>query len=120
MATLDDARIAAAVVEAVAEFDDSLAVFTIAGSEMSDVAARAGLPVVTEFFADRPLRGDGSVIMFGWADVFSATPETLSERVRDLVAVLAFTALGVYAWLNVASEAGGGPAWPPLGPPIRP
>jgi succinate-acetate transporter protein len=33
-------------------------------------------------------------------------------------AVLAFTALGVYAWLNVASEAGGGPAWPPLGPPL--
>jgi 5-oxoprolinase (ATP-hydrolysing) subunit A len=85
MATLDNARIAAAVVEAVAEFDDSLAVFTIAGSEMSDAAARAGLPVVTEFFADRPLRGDGSVVMFGWADVFSATPETLSGRVRDLV-----------------------------------
>jgi hypothetical protein len=34
-------------------------------------------------------------------------------------AVLAFTALGAYAWLNVASEAGGGPAWPPLGPPLR-
>jgi 5-oxoprolinase (ATP-hydrolysing) subunit A len=85
MATLDDARIAGAVVEAVAEFDDSLAVFTIAGSELSDAAARVGLPVVTEFFADRPLRGDGSVVMFGWADVFSATPETLSERVRDLL-----------------------------------
>jgi 5-oxoprolinase (ATP-hydrolysing) subunit A len=85
MATLDDARIAAAVVEAVAEFDDGLAVFTLDGSEMADAAARAGLPVVTEFFADRPLRGDGSVVMFGWADVFSATPETLSERVRDLL-----------------------------------
>jgi hypothetical protein len=35
-------------------------------------------------------------------------------------AVLAFTALGVYAWLNVASEAAGGPAVPPLGPPLRP
>lgn len=34
-------------------------------------------------------------------------------------AVLAFTVLGAYAWLNVASEAGGGPAWPPLGPPLR-
>jgi len=85
MATLDDARIAAAVVEAVAEFDDGLAVFTLDGSEMADAAARAGLPVVTEFFADRPLRGDGSVVMFGWADVFSATPETLSGRVRDLL-----------------------------------
>ena len=34
-------------------------------------------------------------------------------------AVLAFSALGAWAWLNVASEAGGGPAWPPLGPPLR-
>jgi len=34
-------------------------------------------------------------------------------------ALLAFSALGVYAWLNVASEASGGPAWPPLGPPVR-
>lgn len=33
--------------------------------------------------------------------------------------ILTFTALGAYAWLNVASEAGGGPAWPPLGPPLR-
>jgi 5-oxoprolinase (ATP-hydrolysing) subunit A len=85
MATLDDGRIAGAVVEAVAEFDDGLSVFTLAGSEMSDAAAKAGLKVVTEFFADRPLRGDGSVVMFGWADVFSATPQALSERVRDLL-----------------------------------
>lgn len=34
-------------------------------------------------------------------------------------AVLAFAVLGAYAWLNVASEAGGGPTWPPLGPPLR-
>lgn len=34
-------------------------------------------------------------------------------------AVLAFTACGAYAWLNVASQAGGGPDWPPLGPPLR-
>jgi uncharacterized protein len=34
-------------------------------------------------------------------------------------AVLAFTALGAYAWLNVASEAGGRAPWPPLGPPLR-
>ncbi|MGH3321214.1 MAG: GPR1/FUN34/YaaH family transporter [Streptosporangiaceae bacterium] len=34
-------------------------------------------------------------------------------------AVLAFAVLGLWAWLNVASEAGGGPARPPLGPPLR-
>ncbi len=85
MAALEDGRIAAAIAEAVAEFDDSLPVFTVAGSEMFDAATKAGLQVVTEFFADRPLRADGSVVMFGWADVFRATPETVSERVRDLL-----------------------------------
>ena len=85
MAALEDGRIAAAIAEAVAEFDDSLPVFTVVGSEMFDAATKAGLQVVTEFFADRPLRADGSVVMFGWADVFSATPETVSERVRDLL-----------------------------------
>ncbi len=34
-------------------------------------------------------------------------------------AVLAFDALGFWAWLNVASVAGGGPSTPPLGPPVR-
>ena len=34
-------------------------------------------------------------------------------------AVLAFAALGAWAWLNVASEADRRPAWPPLGPPLR-
>jgi UPF0271 protein len=52
---------------------------------MSDAAAGTGLPVVTEFFADRPLRGDGSVVMFGWAEVFTATPGALSGRARDLL-----------------------------------
>jgi len=85
MAALEDGRIAAAIAEAVAEFDDSLPVFTVAGSEMFDAATKAGLQVVTEFFADRPLRADGSVVMFGWADVFSATPETVAARVRDLL-----------------------------------
>jgi UPF0271 protein len=85
MAALEDGRIAGAVAEAVAEFDDTLPVFTLAGSEMSDAAMKTGLRVVSEFFADRPLRGDGSVVMFGWADVFSATPEIVSGRVRELL-----------------------------------
>jgi succinate-acetate transporter protein len=35
-------------------------------------------------------------------------------------AVLAFTALGAYAWLNVAAEAGGRTGFPPLGPALGP
>lgn len=86
MAALDDGQVARAVAEAVAEFDATLPVFTLPGSEMASAASRAGLAVVTEFFADRPLRGDGSVVMFGWADVFSATAEAVAARVRDLLA----------------------------------
>lgn len=33
-------------------------------------------------------------------------------------AILAFVAIGVYAWVNVGSEATGGRAWPPLGRPL--
>lgn len=86
MAALDDARTAAAVCEAVAESADSqLPVFTLAGSEMAAAASAKGLPVVTEFFADRPLRGDGSVVMFGWAEVFTATPGSVAARVREFL-----------------------------------
>lgn len=93
MAALDDAGIARAVAEAVAEFDSGLPVFTLAGSEMAAAADRAGLPVVTEFFADRPLRADGTVVMFGWAELFSATAATVAGRVRELVTTGAVASL---------------------------
>jgi UPF0271 protein len=40
---------------------------------------------VPEFFADRPLRADGTVVMFGWQELFTPTPEAVGERVRSLV-----------------------------------
>ena len=52
---------------------------------MWHAAERAGLRAVSEFFADRPLRSDGSVVMFGWQQVFEPAPETVAERVRSLV-----------------------------------
>jgi UPF0271 protein len=85
MMALEDAALARAIVEAVAEHDDGLAIYTLAGSELWDAALEAGLRPVAEFFADRPLRADGSVVMFGWQEVFEPTPETVGERVRQLV-----------------------------------
>ena len=58
--------VARSIAEAVAEYDGELAIYTLAGSEMSHAAGRAGLNAVPEFFADRPLNKDGSVVMFGW------------------------------------------------------
>jgi 5-oxoprolinase (ATP-hydrolysing) subunit A len=82
---LEDGALARAIVEAVAEHDDALAIYTLAGGELWDATAAAGLRAVPEFFADRPLRGDGSVVMFGWQDLFEPTPAAVAERVRSLI-----------------------------------
>lgn len=84
MMALEDAALARAIAEAIAGIGE-LPVYTLAGSEMWDAAAAAGLQPVPEFFADRPLHKDGSVLMFGWQEHFEATPETVSERVRSLM-----------------------------------
>jgi UPF0271 protein len=81
MMALDDARLARAIVEVV----DELPVYTLAGSELWHAAEAAGAPAVAEFFADRPMHSDGTVVMFNWQELFAATPEVVSERVRSLV-----------------------------------
>ena len=81
MMALDDARLARAIVEVV----DELPVYTLAGSELWHAAEAAGVPAVAEFFADRPMHSDGTVVMFNWQELFNATPEAVSERVRSLV-----------------------------------
>jgi UPF0271 protein len=80
MMALDDAALARAVAEAVALFDDRLLVYTLAGSEMYEAAEAKRLRPVSEFFLDRPLRRDGSVVMFNWWEHFEATPEVVAGR----------------------------------------
>ena len=82
---LDNRGLAQAVAEAVAEFNATLPIYTLARGEMADAARELGLRVVPEFFADRPLRDDGSVVMFRWWERFEATPATVAERVVSLV-----------------------------------
>src|SRR4051812_47874446 len=93
MMALDDAPLARAIVEAVARVDDGLPVYTLAGSEVWHAANAAGIQPVAEFFADRPMRRDGSVVMFGWQELFEPTPEAVAERVRELVTTGAVTSL---------------------------
>ncbi len=59
---------------------DGMPVYTLAGSAMEAAAQAVGLRVVPEFFADRPLRGDGSVVMFRWWEAFEASPEIVASR----------------------------------------
>jgi UPF0271 protein len=82
MMALEDAPLARAIVEVV----DELPVYTLAGSEMWQAAEAAGVPAVAEFFADRPIHSDGTVVMFNWQELFTPTPEAVAERVRSLVA----------------------------------
>jgi UPF0271 protein len=85
MMALDDAALARAIVEAVGGLGDGLPVYTLAGGELWHAAEAAGVPPVAEFFADRPVRRDGSVVMFDWRELFDPTPEVVAERVRSLV-----------------------------------
>lgn len=91
MAALEDPGVARAVAEAVGEHDDTLSIYTLDGSEMWQAASKTGLPTVPEFFADRPLRSDGSVVMFKWWDEFDATPDRVAGRVKELLETGAVT-----------------------------
>ena len=93
MMALDDAHVARAIVDAVAGFDERLPVYTLAGGELWHAAQAVGLLGVAEFFADRPIRRDGTVVMFDWHELFVPTPEGVAERVRSLVATGAVDSL---------------------------
>jgi lactam utilization protein B len=53
----------------------------------------AGVSLHHEFFADRPIRRDGTVVMFGWQEHFDAAPDTVADRVRSLVTTGAVASL---------------------------
>jgi 5-oxoprolinase (ATP-hydrolysing) subunit A len=57
-----DREQAAAVVEAVADYDPTLPVLTLPNSVVHAVAADAGVPTVAEAFADRAYTGDGALV----------------------------------------------------------
>jgi UPF0271 protein len=54
-----DAELAAAIARAVHDFDPGLVLFGLAGSELVQAGARAGLKVANEVFADRTYQPDG-------------------------------------------------------------
>lgn len=60
--TANDRALAEALVEAAADYDSSLAILGLPGSELLDAAERAGLDAVAEAFADRAYRADGQLV----------------------------------------------------------
>ncbi len=86
MMALEDEEIAAAIVEASLEFDSSLMIYTIMGSETEAEATNRGMRVVLEFFADRPYYPDGRVKMFDWSlEEVAPDHAGIAQRVVRLV-----------------------------------
>lgn len=56
-----DAALAKAIVEAVHDFDSSLILYALAGSEMIQAAKKTGIATASEVFADRTYQDDGSL-----------------------------------------------------------
>lgn len=86
MMALDDPAYARAIAEATARIDERLLIYTLRGAELWDAAGNAGLRPVSEFFADRPMRASGEVVMFQWWEGFEATPDIVGERARAAMA----------------------------------
>jgi len=86
MMALEDRAMADAIVEAVAEFDDRLMIYTIKDSATWQAAEAKGLRAVAEFFADRPYHKDGRVKMFNWTIKEAGRDyQELGERVVSLI-----------------------------------
>ncbi|SHN21315.1 LamB/YcsF family protein [Mucilaginibacter sp. OK098] len=56
-----DAALAKAIVEAVHDFDSSLILYALAGSEMVIAAKKTGITTASEVFADRTYQDDGTL-----------------------------------------------------------
>jgi UPF0271 protein len=82
---VENPTVARAIAEAVAEFDAGLPVYTLAGGALAAAAQAEGLLVVPEFFADRPLASDGSVVMFDWRERIDVSPDAIAKRVRSFL-----------------------------------
>lgn len=84
---------AAAVVEAVREYDPNLPVLGLPGSAWLTLAARAGLPVVAEAFADRAYTPEGTLLPRDQAGAVLHDPDEIAERCLRLVTTGEVTAV---------------------------
>jgi 5-oxoprolinase (ATP-hydrolysing) subunit A len=76
---------AAAVVEAVRRYDPSLAILGLPGSVLLELAEQAGLPTVTEAFADRGYTSEGTLVPRSQRGALLHDPDEVATRVVRLV-----------------------------------
>jgi 5-oxoprolinase (ATP-hydrolysing) subunit A len=85
MQAAEDDGLARALVETVASLCPGAAMYTQEGSAVWEAARRAGVRPLAEFHADRPLRGDGSIVLPTSVEPFEPSPEFVSEQVRGFL-----------------------------------
>ncbi|MFK0283717.1 LamB/YcsF family protein [Streptomyces sp. NPDC090499] len=79
-----DEEQAAAVVDGVLLADASLPVLGLPGSRLLALAGKAGLPTVTEAFADRAYTDEGTLVPRGQQGAVLSDPEAVVERSVEL------------------------------------
>ncbi|MGL5819982.1 MAG: LamB/YcsF family protein, partial [Phycicoccus sp.] len=92
-AAATDEGVARAVVEAVVSYGAELPVLGLPGSALLRVATGAGLDAVTEAFADRGYRADGSLVPRGAPGALLHEPDDVAARVVRLARAGVVTAV---------------------------
>jgi UPF0271 protein len=80
-----DEKLSKAIVEAIKTIDTGLIVFAPPNSTLSEAAAKNGLRVAHEFFADRAYNPDGSLISRKQSNAIIQQPKKVVERVVKAV-----------------------------------
>jgi UPF0271 protein len=76
---------AAAIVSAITRYDPALPLLTLPGSATEAAAAEVRLPVVTEAFADRGYRDDGTLVPRGEPGAVLTDPAQVADRVAGML-----------------------------------
>ncbi len=80
-----DARLARAIARAVRDFDATLVLFGLAGSELVRAGGQAGLKTANEVFADRTYQADGSLTPRTQPDAMIHDADAAIAQVRRMV-----------------------------------
>jgi UPF0271 protein len=80
-----DAALATAIVQAIHDFDPSLILYALAGSEMVKVAKKTGMATASEVFADRTYQDDGSLTPRNQSNALITDEQQSIEQVLRMV-----------------------------------
>lgn len=92
-AAAKDLELARAICEGVAQVDDQLPLYGLAGSQLLVAAKEVGLPAYSEVFADRGYQADGSLVPRSQPNAVLTDPLAVAERALSMVQTQSVTAV---------------------------